>query len=212
MQGAFLRDYIPCAHFNHTIYFLAAVNWGIDIKRYEITEVMPDQHIIDAMDKQAAAERERRKTILEAEGTKRQLELESEGRKIQLRNESEGELIRQRNMAQARKEQFSLEAEGEAYAIQKKAEAHATAIAAVAAALEGQGAGEAAKLNMAREVSVRESLATLCAWRVDNICTSLSLTYLAPSVIPFSCHSMSLCTVTLGRRAIPCSSLTSLRM
>jgi regulator of protease activity HflC (stomatin/prohibitin superfamily) len=62
---------------------LAAINWGIEIKRYEITEVMPDQHIIDAMDKQAAAERERRKKVLEAEGSKRQLELESEGRKIQ---------------------------------------------------------------------------------------------------------------------------------
>jgi len=129
----------------------AAVNWGIDIKRYEITEVMPDQHIIDAMDKQAAAERERRKKVLEAEGSKRQLELESEGRKIQLRNESEGELIRTRNMAQARKEQFSLEAEGEAYAIKQKALAHAEAIKEVARVLSGDGAGDAAQLNMARE-------------------------------------------------------------
>jgi regulator of protease activity HflC (stomatin/prohibitin superfamily) len=132
---------------------LAAINWGIEIKRYEITEVMPDQHIIDAMDKQAAAERERRKKVLEAEGSKRQLELESEGRKIQLQNESEGELIRARNLAQARKEQFSLEAEGEAYAIKQKALAHAEAINEVARVLGGDGAGAAAQLNMAREVS-----------------------------------------------------------
>jgi regulator of protease activity HflC (stomatin/prohibitin superfamily) len=37
----------------------------MEIKRYEITEVMPDAHIVDAMDKQAAAERERRKAVSE---------------------------------------------------------------------------------------------------------------------------------------------------
>jgi hypothetical protein len=42
----------------------ASVNWGIEIKRYEITEVLPDKHISEAMDKQAAAERERRKKVL----------------------------------------------------------------------------------------------------------------------------------------------------
>ena len=35
----------------------------MEIKRYEITEVMPDAHIVEAMDKQAAAERERRKAV-----------------------------------------------------------------------------------------------------------------------------------------------------
>jgi regulator of protease activity HflC (stomatin/prohibitin superfamily) len=129
----------------------AAYNWGIDIKRYEITEVMPDQHIIDAMDKQAAAERERRKKVLEAEGAKRKLELESEGRRIQLQNESEGELIRAKNLAQARKEQYRLEAEGEAYAINQRAIAHAEAIAKVSSALRDDQSNVAAQLNIARE-------------------------------------------------------------
>ncbi len=57
----------------------AAQNWGLEIKRYEITEVSPDKFITEAMDKQAAAERERRKKVLEAEGDKRSAELESEG-------------------------------------------------------------------------------------------------------------------------------------
>ncbi len=87
----------------------AAVSWGLEIKRYEITEVRPDAHIVDAMDKQAAAERERRKQVLEAEGNKRALELESEGRKIQLSNESEGELIRIKNEAMAHKQRIILE-------------------------------------------------------------------------------------------------------
>ena len=57
----------------------AADAWGLEIKRYEITEISPDKFITEAMDKQAAAERERRKKVLEAEGDKRAAELESEG-------------------------------------------------------------------------------------------------------------------------------------
>ncbi len=87
----------------------AAVAWGLDIKRYEITEISPDKYITEAMDKQAAAERERRKKVLEAEGDKRAAELESEGQKIRHKNESEGMLIRVENEARARKSQLVLE-------------------------------------------------------------------------------------------------------
>ena len=41
------------------------------------------------MDKQAAAERDRREHVLRAEGAKRRAELESEGVRISLQNESE---------------------------------------------------------------------------------------------------------------------------
>lgn len=87
----------------------SAVAWGLEIMRYEITEVSPDKFITEAMDKQAAAERERRKKVLEAEGDKRSIELESEGLKIQMRNESEGFLIKTKNEAEARKLQLILE-------------------------------------------------------------------------------------------------------
>eukprot|EP01040_Poterioochromonas_malhamensis_P015531 gene15531-17399_t len=43
----------------------SALAWGLDIKRYEITEITPDKFITEAMDKQAAAERDRRKKVLE---------------------------------------------------------------------------------------------------------------------------------------------------
>jgi regulator of protease activity HflC (stomatin/prohibitin superfamily) len=46
----------------------AAVAWGIAVRRYEITEVTPDEQIRLAMDKQAAAERNRREMVLQAEG------------------------------------------------------------------------------------------------------------------------------------------------
>ena len=47
----------------------AATAWGLEIKRYEITEITPDKHITESMDKQAAAERERRKKVRDENST-----------------------------------------------------------------------------------------------------------------------------------------------
>ncbi len=90
----------------------SAQSWGLEIKRYEITEISPDKFITDAMDKQAAAERDRRKKVLDAEGDKRSAELESEGQKIRMKNESEGTMIKIVNEAEARKRQMILEVSG----------------------------------------------------------------------------------------------------
>lgn len=87
----------------------SAKAWGLEIKRYEITDISPDKFITEAMDKQAAAERDRRKKVLDAEGDKRSAELESEGQKIKFKNESEGRLIAVTNEAEARKRQLLLE-------------------------------------------------------------------------------------------------------
>jgi len=129
----------------------AAHAWGIEIKRYEITEVMPDKFITEAMDKQAAAERERRKKVLEAEGEKKSSELKSEGVKITMINESEGTVIKMKNEAEARKLQLILEAEGEAKVIELRAAAQAKAIELIANTLAKGGADEAARLYIARE-------------------------------------------------------------
>lgn len=129
----------------------AAVAWGIEVRRYEITEITPDEEIRVAMDKQAAAERTRREAVLRAEGDKRRAELTSEGVKISLRNESEGTLIKIRNEAEAAKTKLLREAEGEAEAMRVKAEAQAKAIAMVAAELRKEGGEEAARLALARE-------------------------------------------------------------
>lgn len=120
------------AHLNSSIRAAvqeAAQSWGLEIKRYELTEILPDKFIMEvgtqlyswttktlnflyssqAMDKQAAAERERRKKVLDAEGDKRAAELQSEGEKIRMKNESEGLLIKVSNEAEARKIQLTLE-------------------------------------------------------------------------------------------------------
>lgn len=87
----------------------SAAAWGLDIKRYEITTVSPDKFITDAMDKQAAAERDRRKKVLDAEGDKRAAELQSEGTKIRMKNESEGTLIKITNEAEAARVKATVE-------------------------------------------------------------------------------------------------------
>ncbi|GMH65602.1 hypothetical protein TL16_g04238, partial [Triparma laevis f. inornata] len=127
----------------------AATAWGIDVKRYEITEILPDRMISQAMDKQAAAERHRREKVLEAEGLKTSATLESEGMKIKLQNESEGRLIQVKNEAEAERVKLTKEAEGESHAMLLKAQAQAESIALIADQLEKPGGEEAAKLALA---------------------------------------------------------------
>lgn len=129
----------------------AAVAWGLEVRRYEVTEISPDEQIRLAMDKQAAAERDRRQQVLRAEGDKRRAELESEGVKISLTNESEGMLIKVRNEAEAEKIKLEREAEGQATAVRLKAHAQAEAIAMIAAELGKSGGEDAAKLALARD-------------------------------------------------------------
>lgn len=129
----------------------ASVAWGLEVRRYEITEITPDEEIRVAMDKQAAAERARREQVLRAEGDKRNAELTSEGVKISLKNQSEGMLIKVQNEAQASKTKFILEAEGEAKSITIRALAQAEAIQKIAAELQKEGGEAAARLALAQD-------------------------------------------------------------
>lgn len=129
----------------------AAVAWGLEVRRYELTEITPDDQIRIAMDKQAAAERDRREQVLRAEGDKRRAELTSEGIKISLKNESEGKLIQVTNEAEAEKLRILREAEGQAEAIRLQAEAQADAIQKIAQQLKSDGGHEAAAMALAKE-------------------------------------------------------------
>lgn len=129
----------------------ASVAWGLEVRRYELTEITPDDEIRVAMDKQAAAERARREQVLRAEGDKRRAELTSEGVKISLKNESEGKLIQVTNEAEAEKLRILREAEGRAEAMKVQAVAQAEAIAAIAEQMKKEGGQEAAALALARE-------------------------------------------------------------
>ncbi|MBU1141840.1 MAG: SPFH/Band 7/PHB domain protein, partial [Firmicutes bacterium] len=91
--------------------------WGIKVNRVEVKNIVPPKDIRDSMEKQMRAEREKRQTILIAEGDKCSKILEAEG-------EAEAVLLR----AEANKKQKILQAEGEAIFIFKIKEAEALGI------------------------------------------------------------------------------------
>jgi len=129
----------------------AALPWGLEVRRYEITEITPDHQIRIAMDKQAAAERDRRENVLRAEGDKQRAQLTSEGVKISLTNESEGNLIKVQNEAEATRQKILLEAQGQAEAIRLTAQAQSEALELISNQINKQGGSEAAKFALARE-------------------------------------------------------------
>ena len=55
--------------------------WGIKVNRVERKNILPPAQIVDAMEKQMKAERERREAILKAEGEKKSSVLVAEGKK-----------------------------------------------------------------------------------------------------------------------------------
>ncbi len=97
----------------------ATNKWGVKVNRVELQDIIPPKDIQASMEKQMKAERDRRATILEAEGLKTAAILKAEGEKEAAINMAEGEkqaaILRADGIAQAR----ILEAEGEKEAIRK---------------------------------------------------------------------------------------------
>lgn len=95
--------------------------WGIKINRVEITELVPDAKIADAMDLQATAERERRQTEKNAEAKKRAMELEAEGYRNKVILEAEGDKQRAILTADGKAEALRIETDAQASTIEKLA-------------------------------------------------------------------------------------------
>lgn len=114
--------------------------WGVKVLRYEIKSINPPRDVLDAMEKQMRAEREKRAKILESEGTRDSLINNAEGRKQDVIKQSEADKTRQINQAQ-----------GQAEAILSIARSTADGIKMVAEALGTEGGREAASLKVAEE-------------------------------------------------------------
>lgn len=114
--------------------------WGVKVLRYELKSIQPPREILDAMEKQMRAEREKRAKILESEGDRDSRINRAEGEKQETIKDSEAEKQRRIN-----------ESEGQAAAILSVAKATADGLSMVAAALNGQGGSEAAQLRVAEE-------------------------------------------------------------
>jgi regulator of protease activity HflC (stomatin/prohibitin superfamily) len=114
--------------------------WGVKVLRYEIKSINPPKDVLDAMEKQMRAEREKRAKILESEGTRDSLINNAEGRKQDMIKQSEADRQRQINQAH-----------GQAEAILSIARATSDGIKMVAEALGTEGGQQAASLKVAEE-------------------------------------------------------------
>ncbi|WP_421826144.1 SPFH domain-containing protein [Larkinella sp.] len=119
----------------------AAIGWGVKVLRYEIKNITPPQSVLNAMEKQMQAEREKRAVILQSEGEKQSAINIAEGQKQKVVLESEGVRLRQIN-----------EASGEAEAIKSIADATAESIRKVAAAINDEGGMDAVQLRVAEQL------------------------------------------------------------
>jgi len=114
--------------------------WGIKVSRYEIRDITPSKTVVEAMEKQVRAEREKRANILT-----------SEGERESLINVSQGERESAINLSKAERQRRVNEAEGRARAIELVAGATADGIAAVADAIHGPKGKEAMALRIAEQ-------------------------------------------------------------
>lgn len=91
--------------------------WGIKINRVEVKNILPPKDILQAMEKQMRAERERREAIIRAEGEKKAAILTAEGNKESTILTAEANKQSMILAAEATRESQIRTAEGEAQAI-----------------------------------------------------------------------------------------------
>ncbi|MGH9456139.1 MAG: SPFH domain-containing protein [Thermoanaerobaculia bacterium] len=116
----------------------ASESWGVKVLRYEIKNITPPKDVLNAMEKQMRAEREKRATVLQSEGQRDAAINAAEGEKQQVIKASEAKKQKQIN-----------EAEGEAAAILSVAAATAEGLKKVAEATQAPGGMEALQLRVA---------------------------------------------------------------
>ena len=118
----------------------AAQNWGIKVLRYEVKDIEVSPDIMNAMEKQMTAERDKRAAIAQSEGERQS--------KI---NSAQGEKEHSILTSEGQKQELINKAEGAAAEIKLKADATAEAIIKVAESLNKKGGEQAANLEVAKQ-------------------------------------------------------------
>lgn len=114
--------------------------WGIQCMRYEIRDIKPPQDVLDAMQLQMTAERQKRARVLESEGQRQSEINRAEGEKRSVVLASEAVMTEQINRAK-----------GEAEAILTVAKATAEGLKTVAKAIGTEGGIDAVSMRVAEQ-------------------------------------------------------------
>lgn len=118
----------------------ATDDWGVKVLRYEIKSITPPRDVLEAMEKQMRAEREKRAQVLNSEGDRDSKINRADGLKQEVIKNSEAERQKRIN-----------EAEGQSQAILEVAKATASGIKQIADAISHPGGNEAVRLKVAED-------------------------------------------------------------
>ncbi len=139
---------------NLNVNIVAAINeaagpWGVQVLRYEIKDIEPPRSVLEAMERQMKAEREKRAAILESEGQRQSAINVAEGKKQSVVLSAEADKAEQ-----------ILRAEGEAQAIIAVAEAKARALELVGNIAVSEKGQKAIQLDLAgKAIAAKEAIA-----------------------------------------------------